>query len=63
MCLWVYVCDTMDLYNPEVIILKEPVTDLHFFGHCDIIEQSAKTDSLTISGHNGLSTSCVDVSR
>ena len=33
---------TMDSGNPDVTILKEPITDLHFPSHYDVIEQPTK---------------------
>ena len=38
-------------------MLKEPISYLHFLAHCDVIEQPAKTDTLTISDHKGLKAS------
>ena len=50
----IYLCHAMDPGNPEVTMLKEPISYLHFLAHCDVIEQPAKTDTLTISDHKGL---------
>ena len=52
-----YVCHAMDPGNPEVTMLKEPISHLHFLAHCDVIEQPAKTDTLTFSVHKGLKAS------
>ena len=46
-----YLCHTMDPGNREVTMLKEPISHLLFLAHCDVIEQPAKTDTLTISDH------------
>ena len=40
-----------------VTMLKEPISYLHFLAHCDVIEQPAKTDTLTISDRKGLKAS------
>ena len=53
----IYVCHAMDPGNPEVTMLKEPISHLHFLAHCDVIEQPAKTDTLTISDHKGFKAS------
>ena len=55
MYLSMYVCHAMDQGNPEVTMLKESISHLHFIAHCDVIEQPAKTDALTISDHKRLS--------
>ena len=54
-----YLCHTMDPGNREVTMLKEPISHLLFLAHCDVIEQPAKTDTLTISDRRGLKASCV----
>ena len=58
----IYLCHTMDPGNREVTMLKEPISHLLFLAHCDVIEQPAKTDTLTtgISEHKGLKASCVN---
>ena len=43
-----YLCHAMDPGNREVTMLKEPMSHLLFLAHCDVIEQPAKTDALTI---------------
>ena len=59
MYLSMYVCHALDPGNPEVTMLKEPISYLHFLAHCDVIEQPAKTDrdTLTFSVHKGLKAS------
>ena len=52
-----YVCHAMDPGNPEVTMLEEPISHLHFLAHCDVIEQPAKTDTLTFSVLKGLKAS------
>ena len=44
----------MDPGNREVTMLKEPISHLLVLAHCDVIEQPAKTDTLTISDHTSL---------
>ena len=53
----------MDLGICDVTIGEEPITDLRFFDHSDIMEQPSKTDTLTFSDHKGLSASCINISR
>ena len=53
----------MDPGIPKVTILKELISDLHFLGHFDIIEQPAKTDMLTISDHKDHNASCANISH
>ena len=57
MYLSMYLCHAMDPGNPEVTMLKEPISYLHFLAHCDVIEQPAKTDTLAISDRKGLKAS------
>ena len=56
LCMYV-LCHAMDPGNPEVTMLKEPISHLHFLGQCDLIEQPVKIDMLSISDHKGLKAS------